>query len=520
MRRLATLLISMLLCLGAAAQNASQAMSTQTETIGGTTYYIHTVQEKQSLWGLHNLYGVSVDDIVAANPGLDAANPVIKTGAKLRIPAGKKAAESAAPVPVPVSEAEEKAAAAPQNAEPPKQTWWEKIRENAKKKKESDNADAGSETPAADSISELKAIPEAAAAPEVETIPAVEAKDTIRLTLMLPFKAKSKPSVMAYNFYGGVLAALDELGQEGNTVKLTVYDTEDGYSKISDKILSYSDILMGPVATDDIKRMVARTPEGKFIISPLEQDASELTDSLRFIQAPLPWKDQLQQLTRWACEQVKGDDKLILLKETGNTEPKVSGAVVEQIKKLGMGCTVISCNTFDDLKTLFSKYASKDGTTHFILASEKESFVKRIIKVISSMADEEYVVATYCPSKIRTFNELSDQQLSTAGVRIISAYYIDRESTNVQTFEKRYKVLFGSAPSMFAYQGYDLARYFVKARMTFGREWVEHLPEFKQQGLQSDLEFVKASPEGGYVNQGARRTMYLRDGSVIWIREN
>ena len=61
----------------------AQPKDTEIEVKDGKKYYVHIVQAGNSLWGIHNLYNVPVDDIVSSNPGVENG---IKDGQKLLIP--------------------------------------------------------------------------------------------------------------------------------------------------------------------------------------------------------------------------------------------------------------------------------------------------------------------------------------------------------------------------------------------------------------------------------------------------
>lgn len=61
----------------------AQPKDAVTEEIDGKKYYVHIVQMGNSLWGIHVLYNVDVEDIVAANPGVENG---IKDGQKIIIP--------------------------------------------------------------------------------------------------------------------------------------------------------------------------------------------------------------------------------------------------------------------------------------------------------------------------------------------------------------------------------------------------------------------------------------------------
>ena len=61
----------------------AQPKDAETEVKDGKKYYVHIVQSGNSLWGIHTLYNVPVDDIIATNPGVENG---IKDGQKLLIP--------------------------------------------------------------------------------------------------------------------------------------------------------------------------------------------------------------------------------------------------------------------------------------------------------------------------------------------------------------------------------------------------------------------------------------------------
>ena len=68
--------------------------------------------------------------------------------------------------------------------------------------------------------------------------------------------------------------------------------------------------------------------------------------------------------------------------------------------------------------------------------------------------------------------------------------------------------------NIFAFQGYDLMRYFTNMCARYGKSWASHL-ESEDTGhmLQSDFRFRRYG-EGGLENIGIRRIVYGPDYSV------
>ena len=72
-----------LIFLLAAMQSFAQPKHAEIEEKDGKKYYVHIVQAGNSLWGIHVLYNVNVDEIVAANPGVENG---IADGQKIYVP--------------------------------------------------------------------------------------------------------------------------------------------------------------------------------------------------------------------------------------------------------------------------------------------------------------------------------------------------------------------------------------------------------------------------------------------------
>ena len=93
-------------------------------------------------------------------------------------------------------------------------------------------------------------------------------------------------------------------------------------------------------------------------------------------------------------------------------------------------------------------------------------------------------------------------------------YYIDYEDQRVKDFLLKYRALFNTEPSQFAFQGYDIASYFMNLCSRYGNRWTEMIHKAPQAMLQSTFKCRKDSIDGGFVNNGIRRIVYGEGWSV------
>ena len=77
--------------------------------------------------------------------------------------------------------------------------------------------------------------------------------------------------------------------------------------------------------------------------------------------------------------------------------------------------------------------------------------------------------------------------------------------------------MFNAEPTQFAFQGYDIASYFIEMRSKYGRNWMDRLSSEERSMLQSTFRCVKKE-DGGYTNHGVRRIVYEKDWTISKVR--
>ena len=167
-------------------------------------------------------------------------------------------------------------------------------------------------------------------------------------------------------------------------------------------------------------------------------------------------------------------------------------------------------NSLKDMMTLTAK-------NHLLVASESEAFVNDVVRNANLLVYEKYDLALYASSKIRGFETIEVENLHNANLHVSTSYYIDYDRKDVQDFLMKYRALFGTEPTPFAFQGYDITRYFIEVCSKYGNGWSAVLPMEDEEMLQSGFRFSRVktgASEIGYTNTAVRRIVYGPDYSV------
>ena len=467
----------------------------------------HTVKWFEDIYDVASTYGVTAQDIMDAN-GLRSSR--ISKRQVLLIPATEQAKESVRRKAATVAPAKEATVAQTEKTETkivpvederavafqPEET--KEVKDEPEKKEE-----------------------KAADAPEAENVSLdwLVGNGTAEIALILPFNASGRPSETNMDFYSGVLMALRDLEKEGVKTTLNVYDLQAGIPSSYD--LGKNDVILGPITTTDLTTILGVTGGRIPVVSPLDQRAAELAETHEgFIQAPASADSQYAALAEWVAEDRARGDQIILVTETtsnGSTAPAVG--VRNALLASGTPFEGVSWTQAQgrSLPAALTAKLTKGGVNRIIVASEKEAFVSDIVRNLGILLSRGYKIAMYAPSRVRTFETVDGSLYHQNDMHICSPYFADYDSNTVKAFVRTYRALYRTEPSQFAFQGYDLTRYFAGLCAKYGKGWTRAIEQVTGSGIHTDFRFEKVR-NGAYRNTGIRRIVYRPDYSTELVR--
>ncbi len=533
--------------------------------IDGKICYSHVVEERQTLYSISKAYEVTIEDIYKFNPSLRETG--LKKNSIIIIPSKEAAGQTKdmaspsadvneyaeKPVSESMTETEEgRKTSVQEEAGPLTHTvrWYEDIESIARK-----YGVTAEEIMLANGLTGRKlknrqviTIPEKgkyAELPKTSGTASVDEEPTdlenafdepavsdpemmiftpkakVRATVILPLKATGTSSSRSnMDFYSGVLLAAKDMAEEGVDIDLEVHDISSGNPGVNRFALSQSDLIIGPVSTGDLTRLLSMSQGTGTIISPLDPKAGTLAESYsNMIQAPASILLQYSDMAAWIKEDFRQGDRVLVISEKEARQNDAGKLIKAAIDSSSIKYTTFSYSILDGrtVQTPLENLMTQTGTNRIVIASESEAFVNDVVRNLNLIVHDKYDVVLYGPAKIRSFETIEVENLHNTSLHASLAYYIDYEDQRVKNFLLRYRALFRTEPTQFAFQGYDVAKYFFEICSKYGAGWQFMLKNAKQDMLQSTFSY-RQLPYGGYANEGIRRIVYGKDYSVVKIR--
>lgn len=544
-------------------------VSKEKVSVNGTLCYSHIVKEKQTLFSIAKAYDVTVDDIYRFNPSLKETG--LKKNAIILIPSAEalssavqaETAEVAKTdkVETPETPQETKETTARPEVQPKKTSakkqkthtvkWYEDLdviadrygvtvealmnannltgRKLTKRQKliipePGDMPEIVTDADAAeiaDAADDTLAHEDTTATDSIEPDWLFAPKDEVKVTLILPMKASTE-SVSRNNmdFYSGVLLAVKDLADVGISTELNVYDSSDSTHPIASEDLEESDLVIGPVSSTDLGMLLDSDSDPRMVISPLDSRAEELAGKhSNFVQVPTPTLAQYEDMISWIKEDLMPGDTLIMIREKTARQTDAVKQMIQVADSSGLTFLPFSYSILEgrDVTEPLTNLMTAIGTNRVIIASESEAFVNDVVRNLNILIYNKLNVVLYAPARIRNFETIEVENLHKAAAHVSLGYLIDYDSQQVKDFLLKYRALYNTEPTQYAFQGYDIATYFIGMCGKYGAQWARKLDDSQTQMLQSTFRYVPVE-NGGYVNKGIRRIVYGENWSVTKTR--
>jgi len=147
----------------------------------------------------------------------------------------------------------------------------------------------------------------------------------------------------------------------------------------------------------------------------------------------------------------------------------------------------------------------EEETNVVVVLSEKETFVSEVLAKLNTLA-QDFDLKIYGFPEWLHFRNIQLDYFHGMNVFLCSPYLLDYNSPQVKAFLRKYRLKFQTepVPYSFAWNGYDIAYYFLTAVSVFGNRFFDCYQEFRLDLLMSDFKFERMSYMSGAMNRGLK----------------
>lgn len=426
----------------------------------------HRVQSKETVFGIAKSYGLTLEEIIAANPEMSEPNYKLRKGDIINIPyPATKAAPDSSVVVVPVA-------------------------------------------PSA----------------KVEDI----TRRAIRVGVMLPINENDVDGRRMTEYYRGVLMGIDSLKQEGVSTDVYAWNLTEGSSisaVLSDSNAAKLDLIIGPLYAKFVPALSAFAAEhGIKLLIPFSIAAPEVATNEQVYQVYQPTDDYNSAVVAHFTDRFR-DCRTVLIdcSDPTSTKAPFTSALRSQVESLGRELKITSLKTPEEQ---FIKAFATDKPNVVVLNTSRSSDLTLALAklrnvVIAGDSIPVYKVSLFGYTEWLAYTRNNLENFYLFDTYIPSTFFYNAVAGRTMRVETKYRWNFhtdmiAQLPRL-AITGFDHAYFFIKGMATYGKVFTGAKGAIDYPAIQTPLHFERYE-SGGYKNGALIFIHYTPDHRLETIR--
>lgn len=335
------------------------------------------------------------------------------------------------------------------------------------------------------------------------------------------------------DFYAGSLLAVNRMKESGMNITVELID-QQMYSSIPAIVSGGKtdrDYIVGPVKSSDMEIFLNKLygeenrQSGANIISPMDMNSVKLAAEYEnFIQVPVSQQTQHQNLlTLFAGKCTEEKNAVIIYEKDSKDAPMVKDAIAF-LDSAGIKYTSISYGILEGREIMgkIMSVLNPDKENLVLVPSNSEAFVSDVVRNLNLLytnpvEENRRNVTLFGMARWRNFERIEIDYFHRMNLHLSLPYFVDYSREDVKDFLMKYRALYNNEPTPFAFQGYDITRFFLSLHSEYAHLFNSAVELDEQQMLQSKFHFMKKSPQSGFENTGTVNIKYNNDYTISVI---
>lgn len=455
-------------------QDVPQATKKEEETIVNMNDWkdMHKVERKETIFSISREYGITEEELIAANPELKKGK--LKKGTFLFIPYGKN----------------EKQAQQQETTTPVKElTNEEAFSQNEELKKD------------------IK---------------------TIKAAVLLPFMAGSSTNqdeqLRMVEYYEGFLMAVDSLKKQGVSIDLYTYDTK-GKTATTNNILAKKemkemDIIFGPANTQDIDALAAFADKNNIrLVVPFAPKVDEVFKNPHIYQVNTPQSYLYSEVYEHFTRKFSDCNVIFLNASNGDREKDdfIKGLKTE-LRNDGISYRDFTVtDNFYELTTVMDTLRNNV----FIPTSGKSTALVKILPQLTQIRREKphYMMNLFGYPEWQTYTNDYLASFYEIDTYFYSSFYTNNLFPAAVNFTHSYRRWYSKDMAniypKYGMLGYDTGYFFLKGLSKYGNKMEENLSSIQVTPIQTGFKFERVNNWGGFINRKVFFVHFSKDYELI-----
>lgn len=371
---------------------------------------------------------------------------------------------------------------------------------------------------------------------EIDSSKTIQGKRVIKI-IKRPEEWIYSESLDFLKMYEGILIAADTLISMGLNINISPYDIKSDTVEVTKLIasgkLAEMNLIIGPVYQNNLSLVASYAKElGIPVVSPVPLTTNSVLLNNKTLFMPNSSLEVSQKILAKKISEYSGNNIVFIHSDTTGVDEDVSRFKNLIFKELTNKLPYeeikfkeflfYSRSMFDNDSINRLSHALSEQTPNIvIIASEDAPVISETIMDIHSLS-KKFDVKVFGYPAMRDIENLDPKYFFDLDMMVYSPYWIDYTKGNVVQFNTVFRQKFLTEPTekSFAWQGFDIAYYFMSGISIHGKSFISNPGIHNPELLQTEYDFVQKDSSAGFENQKLFIINFTKDYDVKLVRDN
>ncbi len=324
--------------------------------------------------------------------------------------------------------------------------------------------------------------------------------NVLNIALLLPFNTSSTlNSKIAVEFYNGLLLSLDTIIKQGANIKIYTFDTnaDKNVEEVLEKpVMKSMHLIVGPLYASKLNEAIRFANENKIpLITPFVRNDEVVQNNPYVLKLGNSDKNMASKTVRFfksnypnanfiVLKQRKGQDSLLM-------QDYIEALNAQQVKYklLSRSVSEVTNALVDAEKNVIIYSGSSELQVRDFITQFNKNLKKQPVSIVGT---EDWL----------RFSNIEPDYYENLNLHVpVSNYFSGIDSLNV-LLAKQYQSKYKTFATVYAYKGYQIGDYFVRALWKYNNEFCACIPSYTAEGLGHNwFKMVQKDAKSGFYNE-------------------
>ncbi|MBO4451550.1 MAG: LysM peptidoglycan-binding domain-containing protein [Bacteroidaceae bacterium] len=415
----------------------------------------YEVKKKETLYSIAQRFGVTMDEIVAANPTIEPdKKDRIKKGQMLCIPFTQAELKAMRPV-----EAEEE---------------------------------------------------------EIIIKEPVPVNFAIIMPFGLNQQKKTREAITMIDFYEGIMLAVSEMKRDGVSGKVYAFDEAQIDSVLALPQMKKVNLIIGAKDANNINKLKAFTEKNNIsLVVPLSSSTTLVNNTHNVYQVNQKMDNDTYDRAFASFSAMHPNTNYIFV----NIEDQTDKADYVMRLKNYLNSEQISyfnCD-FQNIANIVEMLTT-NKENYIIPSSSTKTAFDRLVKRLGELALDSYRINLFGYTDWQAFADKSIDAFKKYQCMFFTSFYNNPNATETYAFNQRFRSTFGrdqyNTYPRYGMLGYDIANFFVRNMYIEGEDFAANIENLTSEAIQNPMHFTHKNTWSGFINNAMMFVKYNSDGTI------